>query len=323
MTEPLFSYRQRVASAGYQWAEYELANGGSETVLSYAGLDEANPLREPKFRTYEPLRDEPALFMNLADLSPEPEAILAFANRYGPLDLSFLKLYANPRSKRKPELRICREPLETWLTAIRWLQYFVRLWQTVRAGDRPALARFIAIEGAAAIFHDGDVPPDPLQEEQSIPPGVLLLRAVQDMGFAKDDLIGAAILFVQMRLNNALRGHVSPAVVWDKERMRPAMSSEVRSLWGAILVQFAQAIAENRDYQHCAACGRWMELAPGVSRSDRLTCSDACRQKLHRMRHHQALELHAAGKKPATIARETGSDVETVRRWIAKSKEEK
>jgi hypothetical protein len=330
MTEPLFRYRQSVALTGYCWEDLELADGGWETVLDFDKRGERDPLLEqpelrtydpqPESRTYDPLRDESALFMNLADLPPEPEAILSFANRYGPLGLNLPERYVDPRSKRRVEHWFCLDSLVTWQAAVRWLQYFVHLWRLTRAGDALGLARLIATRGSEAMF--ANVPLAPLEEEK-LHPDALLLSDVEDRGFARQDPEGAALLFVQARLNVALGGCVSPAVVWDKDSMRSILSFNVSSLWGAILVQFAQAIVENRDYQHCAACGRWMELAPGVSRSDRLTCSDACRQKLHRMRHQQALELLAAGKKPATIARETGSDVATVRRWIAKLKEER
>ncbi|MCZ6708553.1 MAG: hypothetical protein O7A71_11475 [Chloroflexi bacterium] len=62
-------------------------------------------------------------------------------------------------------------------------------------------------------------------------------------------------------------------------RIRP------RHLAGAMWLQIARAVDEDREYRSCAGnCGRWLVIAPGASRRQKLTCSDACRSRRSRMK---------------------------------------
>jgi hypothetical protein len=112
-----------------------------------------------------------------------------------------------------------------------------------------------------------------------------------------------------------------PLMVWDPEAGRPRLSFEIDSLWGAVCLQFAEAVTGGLNYQRCPACSRWFELTPGVNRANRLTCSDSCRQRAFRQRRDRARELHAEGKTVREVARELGSVLKTVKGWVSKRKE--
>jgi hypothetical protein len=128
--------------------------------------------------------------------------------------------------------------------------------------------------------------------------------------------------FLQEALDLTLVAMTTCRMRWDTERMQPDLQVQPIHLPGAMYLQLAQSVAPRTKYQRCASCRRWFEVAPGVSRSDRLTCSAACRQRGHRERVRRARELHAQGKRPQQIANLLGSEIEAVRHWIAGDKGE-
>src|SRR5262249_26323310 len=100
-----------------------------------------------------------------------------------------------------------------------------------------------------------------------------------------------ARLYLQSRVNLVLSGpqrNAEAQLAWDPATGKAAVHPWPLNLYGAIYVQFAQAIAADRDFRQCAACGKWMELAPRLNRADRVMCSAACRQKVYRERQERA-----------------------------------
>jgi hypothetical protein len=90
-----------------------------------------------------------------------------------------------------------------------------------------------------------------------------------------------------------------------------------RTLFAALCLQFALALAGYKRYQQCVSCGKWYELLPGVNRAEKQTCSQTCRTRLYRQRKQRALALHAEGKTARAIARELDAKVDAVTKWIA------
>ncbi len=91
---------------------------------------------------------------------------------------------------------------------------------------------------------------------------------------------------------------------------------EVNTLIHAIWAQFASAVAGKKQYRECDTCRKPFELTPEITRSDRLFCSDACRSKSYRRRKSAAAKMHSEGRKLREIARELGTDLETLKRWL-------
>jgi hypothetical protein len=58
------------------------------------------------------------------------------------------------------------------------------------------------------------------------------------------------------------------------------LTFEVRSLIAAMWLQFALAVDGQREYRPCPVCGDWWDATE--ARSDRKTCSDRCRKRMHR-----------------------------------------
>jgi hypothetical protein len=88
-------------------------------------------------------------------------------------------------------------------------------------------------------------------------------------------------------------------------------------LLGALHLQLMDCICQRKQYRDCGHCGRPFELAPEFNRSDRLYCSDNCRVKSAYRRKKRAIAMRAAGKTLREIAKEVGSDVPTVKKWVS------
>jgi hypothetical protein len=141
------------------------------------------------------------------------------------------------------------------------------------------------------------------------------------------DLAQAARSFVISKINAQLYLYAHPEIapVFLKPsakrdvRQPPRLCVSPRGLWGAMMIQFAQAVTGEREHRRCPECGKWFVLGLGekkarADRIDRVTCSGACRTRLHRRR-KKARRLHASGQTAERIAEAVDSDVATVRQW--------
>jgi hypothetical protein len=222
---------------------------------------------------------------------------------------------------------------------INWLRYLVTIWDLARARDKAALERFVRWKGKTIIF-DGlpkerpdfttifdtafNVEPSNGATCADVEADILVvwnehLEAILERG----NPIQPAMLLCQAALNFDLQDRVNVCLVWDPRSGRPGPQIVAGDLWGAILLQFANAIAGDRQYQRCPGCGRWFELTPEQNRADKQTCSGSCRTSIHRRRQRLAVQLHADGKSPREIAKELGSKVEHVKRWIKRHQNRK
>jgi hypothetical protein len=146
---------------------------------------------------------------------------------------------------------------------------------------------------------------------------------------SRDELVNAAVRLLYNDVGGmtfgwtfgVLKQQSTPPVVWHPKAKCPVLKLTPPSLWHAIYLQFAQAIKGNKSYHLCQACGRWFELAPGLNRADRQTCSDYCRVKLYRIRKQQARDLRSHGWSLQRIAKKLGSDIDTINNWISQNKE--
>jgi hypothetical protein len=84
----------------------------------------------------------------------------------------------------------------------------------------------------------------------------------------------------------------------------------------AIWMQFAIAVAGNKEYGYCAVCGKPFEASPEVARTNRIFCGVNCRLRAYRKRQKEAVRLREAGKSLREIANVLESDISTVKGWI-------
>src|SRR5262249_15950390 len=118
------------------------------------------------------------------------------------------------------------------------------------------------------------------------------------------------------KVSEKLNGRVAVKLLWDRQAGRNALDILPQDLMTAMVLQFTAAVAFGKSFRQCRECGKWFELAPALNRSSRFTCSNDCRKKSYRKRQTQARQLHTAGKSFREIAKELGSTVGSVKKWI-------
>jgi hypothetical protein len=314
----------------------------------------------PSNRSYRPLAEVPCLYRIFTEVPPTAEGAMAFAQRFGHLgsgaDMwirpepeadrdrgSFYQpdpdvappqmhvmgeLECNP-SRTLPEEVPEAEPLFLWQDKIRWLRHLLHLYDMAFAGDRRGLAEFVRWDGPRVIhtvrepipvafapnYHFGwrgfgKVPGD------FLPP----IQGEAERYYTRGDLVAPALHFVQYSLDEMMYSLVKARCAWNRPEKWPAVVMVPVSLLGAILLQFARAMDGKRHFRRCQACREWFVLEPGINRADKLTCSDNCRMRLHRLR-RAALALRAQRKSYQAIAEELGVDGGTVKSWVQASPE--
>lgn len=230
-------------------------------------------------RPYEPLRTEPGLFREFADLEPERGDIQSFVERYG-----WLGIWRPLVPRDEPQTPVTGESLHEWRAEIETLHEAVALWDMIQRKDRSALGEVIRWRGGdygRGVYYAG-TKPTVIAAERWYPDELGHL----DSG----DIIGPAVVLLQHHVNMELKREratgvpAAPALVWaDSLHQRLELRVQPKNLIGALWVQLAQAIDGNRNYRRCGACGKWFET--GKSRGNpRKYCSDACRQRARRAR---------------------------------------
>jgi hypothetical protein len=331
-----FTWLAPARADGFRWVERPLP---PETKKRGVGLV-LEPIEAAPLRSYEPLTEELGLFRTFAETPQTPEGVLDFANRYGCLGVGQPmpgRPLIDPATEPGSQVLLAvppLEPLAMWLEFIRWVQEMVGIWDATQGKDPKALAG--VVEEDADCFRvvvRRDLPtvgvaPSPWDIKR-------LWETTSDWEerstFEKDDPVlgepptatGAARFLLSIVLGYELKVAAVPCLVWDAKKQQPSLRVRPSSLWGAIMVQFAQAVAGDKKHRRCPVCGRWFELGQPdesgrQSRADKLTCSPSCRTRGYRVRQDRARALHAEGWSPKRIAKELGSDVTTVRAWLKK-----
>jgi hypothetical protein len=241
------------------------------------------PAGDWKTREYEPLKEYTGLFRTFAETPPTLEGILEFANQYGHLG----------HDARAPE-GFPEDPNELY---------------TEEDRDRYEAARRV-------------VKPFEAQFDWE-----MVIDAVRECVEAWDRIQrreGNERLLesLRKRINHELGipGRLRPCLAPNRVRGGLVLELEPSSLLGAIWLQLAQAVAGDKEYRACASCGRSFELSPDTMRADAVYCKEACRARAYRNRKETAVKLASKGKTPRQIAKELGSDVDTVKGWLARSK---
>jgi hypothetical protein len=285
-----FTWERPAKGKGFAWG---VANGLTHLARvegaafeRYKPLDEATGL----FRTFASLWSSPA------DPAADRAAFLAFADRYGSLDVPWepdpvafeaLVDRFGPFASPGPS----GDVLGQWRGHVGHMNHLVAIWDAIREEDWPALSGILAMTEAV--------------------PG---------------ELVEAGLRLLGESLSEHLRwlpGRSKTPLLWNPAGKRVMLRLVPSSLVEAMYIQFLLALGGGKNYHRCLACDRWFELAPGVGRADKKACSVGCRVKIYQGRRRQAREMHAGGKTVKQIARELGSNSATVRGWIKKGTTEK
>jgi hypothetical protein len=318
-----FAYFQwQVNSAGYDWTSArtvsDLQEGRSESRL----IGEVSP---GLLHSYEPLKTFSSLFRTFG-LSTEPTEsdIRRFANEYGLLGGS-PELQLPPAPSGIYEFRDWRtgETLESWALEIATMRRLIHLWEAAKESRTSDLKKAISWQHDAVYFVDHS----PLQLPASMrlkPVECECIAAAahihEDM-FARlrqGDLFGPAYFYLQTVINDKLGKHnVRPSLLWSSTPERLSLNIVPKNLIGCLWLQFAKAVEGGKTYRQCANCRAWFEIGRGGgARSDKRHCSGTCKASSHRKKQDRARDLFQQGVPFVEIARELGTERETVKGWV-------
>jgi hypothetical protein len=179
------------------------------------------------------------------------------------------------------------------------MQHLVELWKAAKVGDPQPVEQYLT---RAAKIWGGMMDDSTLNKEL-----LFRIRRAPNQPGELADLMLKAVL--QQKLRGRLSLVFSPPA-------HDALVPQPDSLLGALWLQFAQAVIQNKQYRRCESCAEWFEISPQVARAERVFCSTACRSRAYRQRRDEARRLNADGVPLEQIARDLQSDAETVSGWI-------
>jgi len=337
----VFEFTWDVYEGGYRWVETVQARALTQPTPLKPAIDheaagaevrpqlfltDGLPLTAGSFRArhYQPLHLHSSLFRTFAETVPTREGILAFADEYGPLGVG-VPIELPPPGTSGIQTFGTGEPLSVWVGEILAFCQALTLWDMAREGDVAGLSRYIRWVGPDAVAYDSDPDRDP-----GAPPAGPLLHEQRWLAtreirpdvlerFRPGDLIQPALYQVQGVVNVHLGQRISPRLLANPQYTQLGLYFMPGSLIGALWLQFAQAIDGNKDYRRCRECQKWFELTPEVARTNRRFCSNACRSKAYRKRQAEARRCDGAGVPLESIAEQLGTDITTVRRWVARA----
>jgi hypothetical protein len=322
-----FTWQRPARGAGYSWqpppeGSWEREQVGPTDLL----------LADPQgvdFVDYQPLAGSAALYRELAGVELTPEGTAKFANRFGRL------------GGGAERIGLRADVYSSWVITVAWLREAVRLWDLFREENVEALSEAFrwtgdrvdyvfsrqVLESLRALHPEkaAAAPSPRFDGEEANFAGYDVLgtgRAGLHPGFRirQGDFLRPAIVFVITLINGHLPRHNGPSLCWDARRHSVVYVDAPFSLFGAVWLQFAQAVHLGKEARRCRECGLWFEVAPGSNRKDRVLCSDSCRSRSYQLRRARAVQLHTRGQSAREIANDVGSDVATVRKWINNTK---
>ncbi len=260
----------------------------------------------------------------------EPEigstgGICRFANTYGSLTHRTGSSNGNQITED--------ETLPTWRKEILGMRYVVELWDAAERNDRHFLAKYIHWSANKSdvyflapvdYFNRGGK-----QEKTPID--------ISGMSVTSGDLIMPATLFVRDAVSKRLAEFTKAKLLFTPElavqrdaqietvAYRLALQFASVTLLQVLWMQAAFSITEGRSFMPCVECSTWFTIPPRAPKTRLEFCSDSCRVRAYRRRQDQAWQMATDGKNEETIAKELGSDLAVVKRWIAgrKKKNEK
>ena len=283
MTRGPFAFLWPVPEAGFEWDEH----------ASPAPLQELMDARETKGPWLIPVEAEggwhrkallasKGLHRRLAAVRPQPEAILRFANKYGFLRGDQLLLH------RGGTISVNGEHINHWTAAIGELAALIELLDLAQQKQAGRLGQFVTWhrDDQVNIAWQNSWTGSQWELERPRPGrtgiytahvGGLSNHAIQpDLAerWGRGTVVGPTKYFVHLRVNEQLRGHVSPVVL-------PFRQGDIYmfpdSLLSAIYVSFALELSRSRQPRKlCAGCDRYFTPVDGRQGYH----SPACR-KLH------------------------------------------
>jgi hypothetical protein len=275
---------------------------------------------------YNALQTHSGLFLSFVESASSPQAVADFFRHFAEAEWGLRSRWP----ARTELLEILGGPelsLDDWAQQAAEMKRLVDLWSMLRAFNHDPLHNHIhwrKTDSGLEVVYDprAYVKPKGQRRDAADQVEVIASSTVRPEWFGffpPNDAILPAVAFLQSKINERLAGKVHLRLLYDVEerhlRLNPVPEDLITALW----LQFAEAVANDRNYRQCQECGAWFEISPEVARTNRRFCADACRLRMYRQRQGRARAMHAEGCTVEAIAAKLDSQVETVRGWLAKA----
>lgn len=305
-----------VSEEGYEW------RGGPFTPFPTNEKHEEPALIElgENSRLYKP---EPGLFLKFASVEPNTDAeILRFANSYGLLGGGPRWIAPKPERKGAKTTAITGELRSHWQDYLHRMKAAVTLWEAIKSENASVLAGCIRWRSHDRITYDW--PPSselttPWSTHATIASSGINSHLLERL--ERGEVLKPARFYLQEVVNKSLEELVALKLLWkapDRNEMGLFMAPS--NLIGCLWLQLADAIAGFQKFRLCESCGKPMLVAAEGSgyRTNRRTCSNACRIRFYSDRKIEARQLRDRRLSVREIAKRLDTGVEQVKRWIAK-----
>lgn len=239
------------------------------------------PAHQPTHRRGSRRRNEPTP-SSCAGTRTTRAVVNGFATRFGPVG----PLALIPEIRAGRHLVRAGETFDLWAKGVRAMRAAVDLAAALASGEARQVREWVSFLG-----------------DESDPTGVRFFRAFEDRAttvvnvtrehsavaahLRPNGWARAARIVLHEMVNARLRDDTRARLVFDPRRDALGLRIGCDTLRAALWLQFASALDAGR-IRRCEACGALLVVAEGISRSDRKTCSDKCRQRLTRERRAQA-----------------------------------
>jgi hypothetical protein len=313
----LFQFIWEVAEDGYEWQSGPMlaftADVRRHDEPALVALGENS-------RAYKPERD---LFLKFASVNPDADVeILRFANSYGLLGGGLRWIAPEPKRKNARTTSVTGELRSYWQEHLHRMKAAVTLWEAIKADDSSLLASCIHWRSHDHVTYDW--PPSsefttPWSTHATIASSRINSHLLER--FEHGEVLKPARLYLQEVTNQSLARLVAPQLLWKaSDRNQMGLFMVPSSLIGCLWLQLADAIAGTQKFRLCESCKKAMLVAAEGSgyRTNRKTCSNACRISLYSGRKVKARQLRDQRLSVREIAKRLDTGVEQVKRWIAK-----
>ncbi len=271
-----------VPKEGYRWVTEDGERWLKEVSASWITPQEYEFAR-PAFR--KSYREDPGLHRHFAKLKETEDDIERFANKYGRLWGPVGSLAA------LGDIRPCavkpRESLSEWSREIRNMARLLRLWDQVRNNDSEGLRQTVTWRrGPTRVYVENEIfaseglpvkrtPLKPSRNLVAPAEGEEPLRPKLIGTWEYGDRMNPGRFYVAAKVNEKLKGHVSPVVV---PFAGPSPDGEVLffsdSLLDALYALFALEITNFGYTRTCYRCGGEFR----TTNSRKYYCSEACKK---------------------------------------------
>jgi hypothetical protein len=270
-------------------------------------------------REYQPDKLPFRLFKTFVGLARgDHESALGFANEYGTLDNG---APAVCRVAGRKVRTLVVHDLDRWEAEREVMATAVHVWECCEGGRPKELGKLFRW-----VQHWSGRSESWMFDTHHDDRFAMGIRRQMPVAVARNtDVLEVARAWLRAEASIRIDGRAAFAVIPAQRGGGDVLACSPDCLLSFLWFQFARALTGNRIHHTCRGCGRLFEVSSGKGgRTVRAEfCRPECKFRDYRQRVKRAGELHAAKWSLRQIADELGSNVGTVKEWIARGKKAK